>query len=83
MSIRVFSTSRLAITAGLEVAPILSIGLSVILPADATVRAVRCYDHDNSIILLWTPNQAEVAYCPGKNLNTGGMTWPQQPSTLR
>ncbi|KAI5887175.1 uncharacterized protein SCHCODRAFT_01205355 [Schizophyllum commune H4-8] len=82
MSIRVFSTSRLAITAGLEVAPILSIGLPVILPADAIVRAVRCYDHDNSIILLWTPNQAEVAYCPGKNLNPGESTWPQQPTDL-
>ncbi|KAL1724917.1 hypothetical protein EV714DRAFT_278042 [Schizophyllum commune] len=78
-----FSTSRLPIDAGLGDLPIMSDGLTAILPEDTEVRSAQIIEHGESLYILWSPNMAQIPYYPGRSPLQMDALWPDQPADPR
>ncbi|KAL1741021.1 hypothetical protein HDZ31DRAFT_8826, partial [Schizophyllum fasciatum] len=80
---RSYSTTRLMVTAGLDEAPVCNYGLTTALPPSCSVRAVRLVTTQDRFLMMWSPNMAWIAYCPGADDSGEQQLWPQPPADKR
>ncbi|KAL1740769.1 hypothetical protein HDZ31DRAFT_67599 [Schizophyllum fasciatum] len=83
MFTRSYSTTRLAVSAGLDEAPVCNFELSAPLPASCQARAVRLVSVGDRFVMMWSPNMPWIAYCPGTDNSLEQRRWPSRPIDAR